>query len=160
MKKVIILSVVAALLLIGLIVYSDLSNRSMAAGNPYGKETLHPATVEQLKDPLNDNQIVPHELEASLQRQDEMYVYFYSPLCNHCQRMTPILVPLAKQLKIDVKKLNVLEFPESWRDYKIEGTPTLIHFKAGKEVSRLVGEHPAAEIEDWFRKKSGSKNGG
>ncbi|TGU83147.1 thiol reductase thioredoxin, partial [Mesorhizobium sp. M00.F.Ca.ET.186.01.1.1] len=52
MKKIIFLSILVAALLIGAIVYSDMSNRQAAAGNPYGKANLNPATIEQLQDPL------------------------------------------------------------------------------------------------------------
>jgi thioredoxin 1 len=152
MKKVIILSVVVAVLLIGAIVYSDIANKEAAAGNPYGKTNLHPATLEQLKDPLYDNQILPDQLKEQIAQEQDLYVYFYSPLCEHCQRTTPVLVPVAKELQVDVKKHNVLEFGDSWDQYKIEGTPTLIHFKAGKEVSRIEGEHNAEELKSWFQK--------
>jgi len=150
-KKVIILSVVVAALLIGAIVYSDIANKEAAAGNPYGKANLHPATLEQLNDPLYDNQILPDQLRDQIAQEKELYVYFYSPLCEHCQRTTPVLVPVAKDLKIDVKKHNVLEFADSWDTYKIEGTPTLIHFKGGKEVSRIEGEQTAEDLTSWFR---------
>ncbi len=154
MKKIIILSVVVAALLIGAIVYSDLSNKEAAAGNPYGKTNLHPATLEQLSDPNYGNQIMPDELKEKIAANEELFVYFYSPLCEHCQRTTPVLVPLANEMKIDVKKHNVLEFADSWDTYKIEGTPTLIHYKAGKEVSRIVGEHSAEELKSWFQEST------
>lgn len=151
MKKIIIFSVIVAALLITAIVYSDMSNKEEAAGNPYGKEVLHPATLEQMKDPLYNNQILPNQLKEAVVNKEEAYVYFYSPLCEYCQKTTPILVPLAEDLKIDLKKQNVLEFPESWDEYHIVGTPTLIHFKDGKEAARIAGENSAEEFKLWFQ---------
>jgi thioredoxin 1 len=150
MKKVILLAVFVAALLIGAIVYSDLQNKKWAEGNPYGKATLHPATVEQLNDPLYDNQILPEQLQEALTKQGDLFVYFYSPTCEYCRETTPVLVPTAKELQIDVKKHNLLEFSGSWETFGIEYTPTLVHYKAGKEVSRLVGGQTADELKKWF----------
>jgi thioredoxin 1 len=150
MKKVIVLSVIVAALLIGAIVYSDWQNKKLAEGNPYGKATLYPATIEQLNDPLYNNQILPDQLQEALTKQEDLYVYFYSPTCEYCRETTPVLVPTANELQIEVKKHNLLEFPDSWNAYGIEYTPTLVHYKGGKEVSRLVGGQTADELKQWF----------
>ncbi len=154
MKKVIVLSVIVASLLIAAIVYSDIANQKAAEGNPFGKANLHPATIEQLNDPLYDNQILPDQLKAKLDGKEELFVYFYSPTCEHCRATTPILVPVAKELKVDVKKHNLLEFSASWDAYGIEFTPTLVHYKDGKEVSRLVGEQTAEQLKAWFQEQT------
>lgn len=157
MKKIIVLSVIVAALLIGAIVYSDISNREKAAGNPYGKATLHPATLEQLNDPLYDNLIMPDELQKRLHNQEELFVYFYSPLCEHCLATTPVLVPIADEVGIDLKKHNLLEFTSSWDEYKIEFTPTLVHFKDGKEVARMVGGQDASVWRSWLTEQKGAE---
>ncbi|MFS0554518.1 thioredoxin family protein [Brevibacillus sp. 179-C9.3 HS] len=156
MKKVIILAIVVAALLIGAIVYSDISNRQQAEGNPYGKANLHPATLEQLSDPLYDNLIMPDELKAKLDNQEDMFVYYYSPLCEHCIATTPVLVPIVKSLEIDMKKHNLLEFNASYNDYQITHTPTLVHYKGGKEVARLVGGREASEWKAWLEEQKKS----
>ncbi|GED72376.1 thioredoxin [Brevibacillus reuszeri] len=156
MKKIIFLSILVAALLIGAIVYSDISNREAAAGNPYGKSSLNPATIEQLKDPLYDNLIMPEELQTKLDNKDEMFVYYYSPVCEHCKATTPVLVPLVKDMQIDMKKHNLLEFNASWDKYNIEFTPTLVHYKDGKEVARLVGGHEAGEWKTWLEEQKKS----
>lgn len=153
MKKVIILAIVVAALLIGAIVYSDISNREKAAGNPYGKETLHPATLAQLDDPLYGNLILPDELKDKMDKKEELYVYYFSPTCEHCMATTPVLVPIADEMKIDMKKHNLLEFPSSLDEYHIEFTPTLVHYKDGKEVSRQVGEQDADTWKKWFEEQ-------
>ncbi|MBY0088274.1 thioredoxin family protein [Brevibacillus sp. M2.1A] len=156
MKKVIFLSILVAALLIGAIVYADISNRQLAEGNPYGKANLNPATIEQLSDPLYDNLIMPDELKAKLDNQEDMFVYFYSPLCVHCKATTPVLVPIVKSLDIDMKKHNLLEFNASYQDYQIEFTPTLVHYKGGKEVARLVGGREASEWKAWLEEQKKS----
>lgn len=153
MKKIIFLSILVAALLIGAIVYSDISNREKAAGNPYGKSTLHPATLEQLNDPLYDNQILPDDLKTRLENQEDLYVYFFSPTCEHCVATTPVLVPIAKDMNIDMKKHNLLEFTSSWDAYQIAATPTLVHYKGGKEVARLEGGRDGELWKKWFEEQ-------
>ncbi|MGE5703942.1 MAG: thioredoxin family protein [Clostridia bacterium] len=150
MKKLLIFLGVVLVLFIGGMVYSDMSSKEAAAGNPYGKEKLNPATLAQLNDPLYDNQILPEQLKEKIANKEDLYVYFYSPVCEHCQRTTPVLVPMSKELGIDMKKHNVLEFAESWDEYKITGTPTLIHFKGGQEVGRIEGENSNDDFKNWF----------
>lgn len=110
------------------------------SGNPYGKDNLNQETIDQLDDPLYQNQITPDDLDEKINNGEEVTVYFYSPTCIHCQRTTPVLVPLAEELNVDIKKLNLLEFEDKWDAYAIEGTPTLIHYADGEEVDRISGE--------------------
>lgn len=123
--------------------------------NPYGKRNLNPATVKLLDNPLYQNLILPDDLAARLRRGEEVYVYFFSPLCPHCVRTTPVVVPLARQLGIDLKLYNVLEFEQGWTDYRIEGTPTIVHFRGGAEVGRIEGEAPEDVFRRWFQEQKG-----
>lgn len=91
-------------------------------------------------DDLYDNQVNPDDLREEIASGDPVTVYFYSPECVHCQRTTPVLVPLTREKNIDMKKLNILEYEEQWDEYSIEGTPTVVHFEDGEEVARISGE--------------------
>lgn len=122
--------------------------------NPYGKTDLHQATIDQLDDPNYQNQILPEELSEKIESGDPVTVYFYDPTCPHCQRTTPILVPLADELGIDVKKLNVLEFQDAWNKYGIEGTPTIIHFENGEEVARISGGQTEESLRAFFKENN------
>lgn len=122
--------------------------------NPFGKSELNQATIDQLDDPNYKNQILPDELSKKLENGDSLTVYFYSPTCIHCQRTTPILVPLTKELGIDVKKLNVLEFEDAWQTYGIEGTPTIIRFEDGKEVTRISGGQTEEQLRAFFEENN------
>ncbi len=126
-------------------------NKQKSEGNPFGKETLDPATTAQLGDPNYGNQILPDELETKLKNGETMTVYFYASNCVHCQNTTPVIVPMVDEMGLDLKKLNLLEFKDQWNKYGIESTPTLIHFENGEEVSRLVGYHPDHnDYKVWF----------
>src|SRR5699024_11690109 len=119
-----------------------------ASDNPYGKDRLHQETIDQLDDPLYQNQITPDALAEKLDAEEDVTVYFYSPTCIHCQRTTPVLVPLAEEIGVDIKKMNLLEFEDEWNTYDIEGKPTLIHFSDGEEKDRMSGEQSEERSEE------------
>ncbi len=78
---------------------------------------------------------------------------FWAPWCGPCVMMGPQLEEVAQTMsgKIKVLKLNVDENPATATTYGIMGIPSLLIFKEGKEVKRLVGlqtaEALAREIE-------------
>ncbi|MDP4553232.1 thioredoxin family protein [Alkalihalobacillus macyae] len=150
MKKVIIFLGIVIVIFGALAVVTNISNSEKAEGNPYGKDSLDPATVDQLEDPLYQNQILPDELEEMLSNEEDAFVYFYSPTCIHCKNTTPVLVPVAEDMGIDLKKFNLLEFENGWNDYAIESTPTLVRFKDGKEVDRIVGTQSEDTFKQWI----------
>ena len=150
MKKVLIFLVGIIIVFAAISILSNQQTKKNAVGNQYGKDTLHPETVAQLDDPNYQNLILPHELTKKLKVDDEVTVYYYSPTCSHCQRTTPVLAPLADEMGIDLVQYNLLEFEEGWDHYQVSETPTIVHYKNGKEVARIVGYHEKAEFEAWF----------
>ncbi|MCH1627635.1 thioredoxin family protein [Ferdinandcohnia quinoae] len=150
MKKLIIFTVLIVALFAALAIITTVSNKQKAEGNPYGKDELEPATIKQLDDPNYQNQILPDELEKKLEAGESLTVYFYDPTCPHCKETTPVIVPMTNGMGIDLKKFNLLEFRDGWNEYGIESTPTLIHFKNGKEEKRLVGSNEKSVFEEWF----------
>ncbi|TCN17546.1 thioredoxin family protein [Mesobacillus foraminis] len=153
MKKVIVF-IVLVVAIFGVTAFVSSKQQAVKVeGNPFGKETLHPATVEQLDDPNYQNLILPNELEGDLEANKDRFVYFYSPTCSHCKETTPVLSPLAKELDVDLVLYNLLEFEEGWDDYKIEATPTIIYFKDGEEADRLRGTNTKDAFKKWFESK-------
>ncbi len=75
-------------------------------------------------------------------------VDFWAPWCGPCRMQTPILEGIAKELngKARIVKLNTDENPQTARQYGINSIPTLILFKDGKEVERMVGVQPAESL--------------
>lgn len=120
------------------------------ANNPYGTTDLKQETIDQLDDPNYQNQILPDELEEKLENGEDVSVYFFSPTCVYCQNTTPYLVPLAEKNGVDMKMYNLLEFGQEGMVYHIESTPTLVHFKDGKEVARISGQRPEEEFQSFF----------
>lgn len=153
MKKKMLIFIVVLVVLFAALYFVVQYKNNQALGdneNPYGKSDLTQATIDQLDDPNYQNQILPDELNEKLDSGESLTVYFYDPTCIHCQRTTPILVPLTEELGIDVKKLNVLEFQDAWTTYGIEGTPTLIHYEEGKEATRISGGKTEEQLRAFF----------
>ncbi|WP_043932195.1 thioredoxin family protein [Bacillus sp. EB01] len=151
MKKVLIFLGIIIILFAGTAYLTSLSNKEKVdEKNPYGKDNLHPETVAQLKDPNYQNIIKLDGLQEKLDNGEDATVYFYSPTCPHCKVATPILMPLADDMDINIDQLNVLEYESAWDEFAIEGTPTLIRFEDGKEVARVTGGQDKAQYQQWL----------
>ncbi len=150
MKKMLIIGGVVLAIFALIIVLTQMSNNEKLANNPYDTEDLDPATIDQLDDENYQNIALPDEVAEQIESGEPTTVYFFSPTCVHCQNTTPILMPVAEDMDVDVLQYNLLEYDQGWNDYFIEATPTLIHFEDGEEVSRWVGAQPKENIEEFF----------
>lgn len=155
MKKIVIFLAVIIVLFGALAFLTNMQNKQkVEENNLYNKDTLHPETIAQLDDPNYQNIILPEELDERLANKEDLTVYFFSPTCSFCVATTPIVAPLAKEMDIDLKQFNLLEFENGWNKYKIESTPTIIQYKDGKEVARIVGGQDKETFEAWFNENS------
>lgn len=77
-------------------------------------------------------------------------VDFWAPWCGPCRRVSPIVEELAGEYegKIKICKCNVDENDEVPMKYSIRNIPTLLFFKGGQLVDRLVGAVPKQDIVD------------
>jgi thioredoxin 1 len=68
-------------------------------------------------------------------------VDFWAEWCAPCRMMAPILNDVAGELTGNsyVGKLNVDDYRALAQEYRISNIPTMILFKDGKEVTRIVG---------------------
>ena len=68
-------------------------------------------------------------------------VDFWADWCSPCHALNPILLDISHEMsdKVKVVKINVDEQKELATKFKIESMPTLILFKNGQELNRIVG---------------------
>ena len=72
----------------------------------------------------------------------------WAPWCGPCRMVAPTLEELAKEMagRVRVAKLNVDENPSTAERFQVRSIPTLLVLKGGKEMERIVGVQPKAEI--------------
>ena len=71
-------------------------------------------------------------------------VDFWAVWCGPCQMVAPIVDELANEYagKVKVRKLNTDENPEVAGRYQVMSIPTILFFKNGQVVEKLVGARP------------------
>jgi thioredoxin 1 len=86
---------------------------------------------------LNETNFEPEVLQAA----SPVLVDFYAPWCGPCKMLAPLLEQLAGAFTGRVKfaKLNVDDAPELAGQFNITGIPTLMLFRGGKAIDRMVG---------------------
>jgi thioredoxin 1 len=84
------------------------------------------------------------DIEDTLKKYPTIVIDCWAPWCGPCRMIGPVIEELAKELKgkIVFGKLNVDENPQTSMKYKIMSIPTLLVFKNGALVDRLVGAMP------------------
>ncbi len=75
-------------------------------------------------------------------------VDFWAPWCGPCKMIAPTLDELAGELegKARIAKVNVDDNPEVAGSFGIMSIPTLLLFKDGQPVGKLVGAQPKASL--------------
>jgi thioredoxin 1 len=71
-------------------------------------------------------------------------VDFWAEWCGPCRIVGPAVEQLSQTMegKIKVAKLNVDENQEIAMKYDVQSIPSLLLFKAGKEIARTIGAAP------------------
>lgn len=93
-----------------------------------------------MSEPVTVSSFDQEVLQASL----PVLVDFWAPWCGPCRMVSPIVEAIGKKYegKLKVVKVNTDENQQLASDYRITGIPTLIVFKGGKEIDRIVGYLP------------------
>ncbi len=87
--------------------------------------------------------------ETEVDKTDELVmVDFWAVWCGPCQMVAPIVEELAKEYegKIKVMKLNTDEAPEVAGKFQIMSIPTILFFRNGQPVEKIVGARPKPQF--------------
>ena len=75
-------------------------------------------------------------------------VDFWAEWCGPCKMIAPILEEIAqeKNEKLSIAKLNIDDAMNTALRFEVMSIPTLILFKEGKPVARIVGAKPKGQL--------------
>ncbi|PYM81451.1 MAG: thioredoxin [Candidatus Rokuibacteriota bacterium] len=86
--------------------------------------------------------------EALVATRGFVIVDFWADWCGPCRAIAPVLEELASEAGVTLMKVNVDENPGLAARYGIRSIPTIVFFKEGAVVDRVVGAAPKAVLRD------------
>ncbi|WP_121616585.1 thioredoxin family protein [Virgibacillus halodenitrificans] len=149
-KNTIIIFVISAViigLVVGVIIYNE--NETAKAEKLYQKDEVHSASIKALEDPNYQNIILPGELDKKIE--EEVFVYFFSPLCKFCEESKGDIAKAFVEADVEYYQLNLLEFDEGYQKYGVRGTPAIFHYKDGIVVDNIYGSQSYRNYLEWIK---------
>ena len=120
-------------------------------------ETIRKKKLEELKNrymnggskmennmPNTPLQVTDADIDTHIKKYPTIVIDCWAPWCGPCRMVGPIINELAKDMqgKIVFGKLNVDENQQTSMKYNIMSIPTLLVFKDGTMVDRIIGALP------------------
>ena len=106
--------------------------------------------LKNIKDPLN---LDDSSFFQTISKFPLLLVDFWAPWCGPCRMMSPLIDQIGKEYmgKLVVGKVNVDENPTISRQFGISSIPTLILFKKGQAVNKIIGSVSKNKIDEMVR---------
>jgi thioredoxin 1 len=120
------------------------------------REMMRKVAVQGKKKVIFDKpvEVTDKTFDETIRNNQLVVVDCWAPWCGPCQMVAPIIEELARQYagKVLFGKLNVDENPLIAMQYGIMGIPTLLFFKNGELVDRIVGAIPKQMLEQKIKR--------
>jgi thioredoxin 1 len=102
-------------------------------------------------------QVTDSNFEEFVKKYPKVVVDCWAPWCGPCRMLSPTIDALAKDMKgsIVFAKLNTDDNYGTAGKFKIMSIPTLLFFKDGQLVNKMIGAAPRPMVEQEIRKSLG-----
>jgi thioredoxin 1 len=115
-------------------------------------ERIRAKKIEQMKKKMEQNEpllVTDDSFDDTIKNNDLVLVDFWAPWCGPCRMIAPVLEELAQKYAgmATIAKVNVDENQEIAKRYGIMSIPTLLFFKNGEIVDKVVGAVPKENLE-------------
>lgn len=85
--------------------------------------------------------------KAVLESNKTVLVDFWADWCMPCRPVSLMVEEIASEKSdIEVFKMNIDENPKTFKEYKVMSVPTLLLFKDGEEIGRMIGAKSKQDI--------------
>lgn len=158
MKKLLLIGGIIIAIFVLVVVLSNKSDATKLKDNPYGTDKLSKSTIDLIGNKNYSNIVQPDDLFKKIEAGESVTAYYFHPECQYCMQMTPVMMPIATEMEVNVLQYNMMEFGDKVgmnTGYKIESWPALVHYKDGQEVGRMVGAQPEENIRAFFTEFEG-----
>ena len=98
-------------------------------------------------------QITSENFESLKNGQRPLVVDFWATWCGPCRMIAPIIAELAKEYEgqVVVGKCDVEENEDLAMEFGIRNIPTILFFKGGQVVDKIVGAVNKAKLDEKFQ---------